>query len=284
MQVGLEKRYVYVRTLDRGTKHTERIPILAKQPEGLQISEISSKLPGVSGRVLKETDKDGKPKHVLEVTIDASTVGRLNGTLEMKTNHPKVPKLQLRISGEVVGNIRATPRQAYLRAPKGGPDAAAPTTKVRVTAAKGNFRVRKVEDSTGRVQAKFTTLKAGSEYQVELSLGPKAGTKYFKADVTVYTDSREQPTVVIPVSFRPRLGRTQRKPGLGGALRGRKPGQTLRLGPGSSLRAKPGGMSRPTTVPGGIPGADRMPRLPLKGSTTGKPTTPPTSQPATTTP
>ena len=286
VEVDLEKRYVYVRTLDQGAKHSERIPILAKDPASLEITDITSAIPGVSGRVVKETTAEGKPRHVLEVTIDAKEVGRLNGTLDMTTNHPKAPKLSLRISGEVVGNIRATPRQAYLRTPEAGKPPKSGGSKVRVSAARGTFRVRKAEDPTGRVLAEVKEIKPGAEYELQLTLGPKAGDKYFKAELTIFTDSKEQPTLVVPVSFRPKLGGAGGKPGraLGS---GRKPGLGLRPGGaslrpphgGSGLSPKPGGTSRPTLLKAGVPGAQRIPQLPRKGplSTTGGAPAPATS-------
>jgi hypothetical protein len=173
--------------------------------EELKITGVESPFPFLDIQVRDATEaelrSDGQgPQYVLTMTLDynKASVGPLTGEVAVHTNHPKQKTAWLKVSGFVRPLLAVTPPVADYG------DIEQPermTTNFLVKSfAPFDVAVTKVEQNIEGAEAKFTALEEGKVYNVELRFDPKMPKGDFRGMLKIYTDSKDQPIVEVPLS------------------------------------------------------------------------------------
>jgi hypothetical protein len=198
VDVDFERPSLGFPSLKIGEQTSSAMPILAKDPAGLELGEVTNDIPGLAARLVKG-EKEGKPSWSLDVSFKPEKVGNVSGTVKLQVKKPKETELILRITGRVEGNIKATPPVISLRKPL---DPKQPGIPVALKAEKGIFRIKKVREETGKVAVKTETVTEGKEYKLIITVS-EAGLKdeRFSTKLVVTTSSKQQPEIEIPVYY-----------------------------------------------------------------------------------
>lgn len=111
----------------------------------------------------------GHAAYRLQVSVaDDAPIGRISDTIHLKTNHPKEPNLQIRVVGQLRGEIEVRPTTLYFRSRGSGE----PTRARKVNVFRkpdGDLKILKVESSSPDFVPSTTTVQEGLEYQIEVT-------------------------------------------------------------------------------------------------------------------
>jgi hypothetical protein len=125
-------------------------------------------------------------------------VGQTIANVTLTTDRPKAERVAIRAVIAVVGAVQIVPDRLVLR----GANATAPV-HARLTKATGSpVKILGVDSSEADVIATTSAVRDGREYDLSFRYGGQPG-RTLDARVTVRTDDREQPTVVVPIFVRP---------------------------------------------------------------------------------
>ncbi len=205
VELDFDQPYLRFAGLKVGTEKKQTVKILAKEPEKLELGEVTTDVEGVTAEVVKSTGENGKPSYSLLVTFVPKKAGRFTGAIMVKTNHPKASELKLRMGGEVDGDITMKPPRLTIWAESGG----RMEHSVVVTSEKKPFKIMDIEGKDPRLTIRKTETKKGYEYKLIVE-PTKEGTKsekVFSVNYILRTDSKEQPTLELPVYYRTRAPR-----------------------------------------------------------------------------
>lgn len=220
--VGLEPNVVNFGQVKIGGKVTRTVELVGQEAEGVQltIDEVSDD--AITTRVRKEAGKT-----LLEVTLDPDRPRQLKGRLSVSTSHAKVPKIHLRIHGQVIGNVRVAPNSVSIQ----GLDAEPKPGVVILTSDKPGFQVRSATDPKGMVDV--VVAEQDGTWRIEVT--PKEsgeGTRSFRTHLKVETNDDLEPIIEVPVLARASAHR--RRP-----QRGPIPGVPASTKPSRTGDAKP---------------------------------------------
>ncbi len=255
MLVGFDKSRMDFRAVSKGSSNEAIIKLTGKQLAKLKLSEISSTHPDMLKAVEIKTEDGAR---ALKVTYKAGDkVEFFRAKITAKTNIPKVPELTLAVSARVSEDINAMPASLWFTEAgaknnkrPGMKTGTRPRTFSVTSLSKQAFKITKVEDPTGAVEAKASSTAKGWVVRATMKKQPEKK----MGKLIVHTDSKKQPTLEISYRIRSR-----------GPTRGRGPNRML---PGIPGMRKPGpgksGFRIDSKRPGRIP-TKAMPRRPGKG-------------------
>ena len=124
-------------------------------------------------------------------------VGRFALPLTLHTRLPRHPRIDVPITGNILGRIRANPGSLLLGQVTGD---ALSKTRVRVTAIdKTDFKVSAVSVTPPVLRAELQHDETGGGYEVVLRTSDRLRTGPFAARLMIRTDDREQPEIEVPV-------------------------------------------------------------------------------------
>ncbi len=211
VDVGFEKSFLRMGTIKVGEtiKRKERISV--KNPEKVSFGEVTSTLPGMDGKVVESKDADGKKVFDLELTYKPAKTGSLHGKVRVKTNHPKLPTIELRTWANIEGDIGLKPKRLTLRKSSNKDS----SRTVILKSQKQPFKLIKAEDPDGKLTVTVETITKKREYAIKVALseaGKKLG-KNFSTRVVITTDRKDQPTFELPVFFNASVSAGKKGPG-----------------------------------------------------------------------
>ena len=195
--VGFAKSYVRFGNIRKGEKQTRTVKILAKDPEKLEIGKITTQIPGLTANMVPQTSASGEILRTVELVLEPERVGQLQGKVIAETNIETHKTISLSVSARVTGDIAASPQRIQLR--PGDPTHV--TSKLKVTTAKGSFKIKRLDEKTGRLKLTQKTVEKGKAYEINVELA-EAWTddaKPLSTTITIHTDQAEQPTLQVPV-------------------------------------------------------------------------------------
>lgn len=186
---GFSPHYLNLGRMLKGSKRTEVVPIVAKEPGKVRIGEVTANDPRVTARLVE--GRAGEP--AVEVTIEAGDQeGPLGAMVTAKTNLDSPKEIVLRLNGIVSGDIGVEPPRVFFRdfaedKPQG--------LDLRVSALSGKpFRVLGVEDAQRAVRG--DAKQDGASWIVALSLVRKPDAE--NGTIRVRTDRKDQPVLEVP--------------------------------------------------------------------------------------
>ena len=156
----------------------------------------------VKATVSKPTKgEDGSVNYTVEVEVAKDmAIGAFSSEVKLKTSHPKVPELSLRVNGQVLGQIIINPLKVFLsRVEKGK---TAPITR-EVNIQKRNatdFKIEKVSSANPAIKVESKEVEAGKSYKLTLTVDvEKLEPGNLNTTITVKTNDKDQPTVEVAV-------------------------------------------------------------------------------------
>lgn len=174
--------------------------------EGLKVEKVVSPFPYLDVTVREASDKERRseagegPQYIftLKMKYDDAPVGPLNGEVEVYTNHPRQEIGRLPVSGFVRPRLAVTPPVVDF-----GEIELAEGNQARFLV--NNFspdliEVTRVEQTLPGAKTSIATIEEGRRYHVELVLPTDLPKGPFSTQLKIYTTSKSQPMVVVPVS------------------------------------------------------------------------------------
>lgn len=161
------------------------------------------------GLRMVRADRTIAPKRsgAIRVALDTFQANPINEfVVRATTNDPEAPEISFTVKAEVRAFVTMTPPAARFTFVQFGEEGG---TKHALAATDGaNFAVTGVESSLNYITAKWRELKAnerakeleGRQFQVELTISPKAPVGPIGGYVTVRTNHPKQPRAFLPVS------------------------------------------------------------------------------------
>jgi hypothetical protein len=198
VDVDLERTFVPLGMVKLGDEPAMAIPFIGKALDAAEFGEVRVDMPDLKAWLVK-VNKDGRQVPQLEMKYKATALGAASGRVTVKLLKPRVADLVVSLNVNVQGDITILPPQVFLRASAQG--AVAPQV-VELKTDKAPFKVKKVEDPDRLLDVRLETAEPGKWYKLHVALKDGKGPGHdFSTKVVVTTDARQQPTLVVPVTF-----------------------------------------------------------------------------------
>jgi hypothetical protein len=136
----------------------------------------------------------------IEVEFDPATdAGRQARTIAVYSNDPAQPVTTLTLRGNVEADVYADPSRLYVGHLSRGQSA---TNEIRIAVAEhAAVRASSVEAAGKTIEATLLTAAPGTSSQrVRVATKPDAPLGRFDVSLVIHTDSRQQPTLTVPVT------------------------------------------------------------------------------------
>jgi len=220
VEFDVSPRSLHVGRLHREKSFTKRVKIEGKDLETLQITSIETSSDKVEAKLVEERE-DGKRQLYLDVTVKPGLpVGRVRESVTLKSNRENAKEVMLHIYGEIIGDISVTPQRAHFGyfPPGTTPER---TINLDMIPEGKTFRITKVEDTTGWVDAKVETVEEGRHYKINLKIKDGFDQQRLTGNLLISTDYPEQARIEVPLYGGLRRQGAAR---MGGATHNRPPG------------------------------------------------------------
>jgi hypothetical protein len=194
--VGFETTYLHVGQVRKGEPWTRRLAVVAEKPDELKPGEFSSDIPGLTGKVISEKGPDGKMSHAVELKWTPTALGPARGGLRLATNHERYKQIEAGFFAQVEGELAFAPATIELWQDR-------PAGRAVLSSLGQRFKVTRIEMTEPRLVLAQRLLKPGRAVAIEARLKGKPATDSFFAVATVHTDSKEQPSLPLSISYRP---------------------------------------------------------------------------------
>lgn len=162
----------------------------------LRIQSASSKCPCITA----DFDKLIAPGATgrLRITMDTSALdGNERHLVLFKSNDPVSPNFSVALEGFVRGPVIVLPRDRF--ALKGFLGQAVSQTIHLENNSRRPLKIAKVSSNNAAFQTTLATTTAGQKYQIDVQLDPKAPVGDHITKIVVQTNSKERPTLEIPM-------------------------------------------------------------------------------------
>jgi hypothetical protein len=200
--IDIQPERAYFYGLKHGSSQTNSIKILGKPHMLLHILSAQS----TSGKVtIVLTPYVDKAAHRygadLEVTAPTTLpIGEFSDSLDVKTDNPKKPDIQIPVQGEVVGRVQYSPKTVYFGAKQLQPS----YVQFTVNPPQG-FAIRSVSSLKHLVKPdvkKMTALDGTDSYSIEIyCLQNLPANSDGQDELDIATNDAEQPEIKIPVTL-----------------------------------------------------------------------------------
>lgn len=191
-----EKRSLNLGRLRHGAGKTVTIKLLHRDAD-TPLSRIETSGDGITARLI---ENEAPNETVLEISAAAELpIGRIEETVTAFRKRGRPNRAELRITGQVTGDIQASPRTLFLRA---DPDSLTNITG-QITLTKGSaqiFAVDSVSDEQGHLELSLTSLDEGRSWRIDAHLvaRPDSAQRWLQGEISALTDSESQPEVRVP--------------------------------------------------------------------------------------
>ena len=189
----------------RGEK-ISRIIELTPEIEPIKITELIVSPDVFTARILEDekvnTDKKSEKNALRPIRIEVSVspeapIGRHNGNLTVKTDHPRISSLSAHIYLRVKGPITFSPRMLFFDE---NAQKARAIKKVRITKIKGDdLKIIEVTSTSPQFQAETVIIKEGKEFDVEIRMAPDVEPGRYQEEIVIRTNDPDQKEIKIPV-------------------------------------------------------------------------------------
>ena len=162
----------------------------------LNIKKISSSKPFVNVSIA-EKDKEG---YTIKVALkDNHKIGRFGGVIYLETNSPRQPKVKIPFFGEIIGDITTYPKRIHYGSLTSGKEK---TQKLFVKINKDDIKVLNTKVSPDFLSTKIIekNVKNNPHFLIEIKLHKDATIGKLNGLLELYTNSKMQPIIKIPIS------------------------------------------------------------------------------------
>jgi Protein of unknown function (DUF1573) len=187
-------------TVKKGTAGTSKVTVTLFSPIVWNLTEVKSTGQFVKAEFKKVTAPAGQTAYEITATVlDTCPAGNWMSDVFLKSATPGLESYRIPVTVNVVPAIAAEPgalKLGEVQLPAG--TGVGPRPRITVNGL-SPFKILKVNAGDKQISAKVIYDDARSSHVVELELSPeKAGE--FVRDIEIVTDSKEMPSVIVPVS------------------------------------------------------------------------------------
>jgi hypothetical protein len=131
--------------------------------------------------------------------------GRFNDKLEIHTNLPDDPIIDVNISGEILGAVDILPRTMVLRSSSGDVPY---TGSIRLISTGGSrFQVLSAQCSDSRIETTVSEPEDDGSIRIDMRLPPEFSERQYKSELFIRTDLADTPFLTVPVYVQRRSSR-----------------------------------------------------------------------------
>lgn len=178
-----------------GTGVTKNISIKSIVDPEFEISQIVSNNASIVTVLKPDKFKNG---YLVEASLNKDAkLGRLNGKIIIHTNSKRMEKIEIPFYGKVVGDMSVYPPRISCGTV---PIKVEKTVPVYATAHNKDVTINSANIKPGFLKAQFTKMQDKVEtYKISITLKNDAPIGRFKGDLKIYTTSKNQPVIDVPV-------------------------------------------------------------------------------------
>jgi len=193
--VSIKPRNIDFGSVLLGEKTNKTVTIKSQTTPDFKIKKIRPSKQFINASIVEE--KNGE--YVIEVTLENDPgIGRFSGGLYLETNSQRQEKVTVPFFGEIVGDITTYPKKIYYGFVTGGKEL---THKLFVKINKSNIKILSIKTSPDYVSSEIVEEgeKDNRHYLIEVKLHAEAAAGEIGGVLELYTNSKIQPVVIIPI-------------------------------------------------------------------------------------
>jgi uncharacterized protein YdeI (BOF family) len=178
-----------------GQKTDKTITVKSTTESNFKIKEITSSKPFVSASIVENNNEEYTIKATLKDNLE---IGRFSGVIYLQTDNSRQPKVQISFFGEIIGDITTYPNNIYYGRVTKGKEI---TQKVFVKINKNDIKILNSKISPDYLSTKILERyeKNNPHCLVEIKLDKEAPIGKLNGSLELYTNSKIQPTIKIPI-------------------------------------------------------------------------------------
>lgn len=162
----------------------------------LQVKKVQASTPFLQTKVHKQSDS--ALVAIIDVILKPGLpLGKLNEKIIIETNENESPKTEVLVKGEIVGDLKLSPKQFFFGFVNPG-DVAKQTVKL-TKIGNPDLQIVKIEAPNKSIEVEMATIKPGQEYEIQAICRPSELESLIKGIVRVHTNNAEQLKFEIPI-------------------------------------------------------------------------------------
>ena len=174
-----------------------RITEISVHPDLFQARVLEDEEPGLNQAGEKSEKELSRPVSIEVSLSPEAPIGRHNGTLTVKIDHPRVPSLTARIFVQVKGHVRFSPRMLFFNEDARKQQI---VKKIGVEKQDGKeLKILSVESSASWCKVELITIDPGRKFDILVSRKPDLEPGRYQGEIIIRTDSPGQEEIKIPV-------------------------------------------------------------------------------------
>jgi hypothetical protein len=193
--VSIKPRNIDFGSVYIGEKTNKTVTIKSQTKSDFKIKKITSSKPFINASITEE--KNGE--YVVKIALENNPeIGRFSGGIFFETNSQIQKKVTIPFFGEIVGDVTTYPKKIYYGFVTKGKEL---THKLFVKINKSNIKVLSIKTSPDYVSSKIVKKgeKDNHHYLIEVKLHAEAAAGEIGGVIELYTNSKIQPVVRIPI-------------------------------------------------------------------------------------
>lgn len=202
---SFKPRNIQFGEVSRGDK-ISRIIELRPESEPIKITELIASPDVFTARILEDEkvneDTNLEENAIRPVRIEVSVsseapIGRHNGTLTVKIDHPRISTLSARLYLRVEGPIKFSPRMLFFDE---NAQKSRSAKKIRITKSKEpDLEIIGVKSTSPQFQAETVAINAGKDFDIEIRMAPNVEPGRYQGEIVISTNCPGQKEIKIPV-------------------------------------------------------------------------------------
>jgi len=193
--VAVEPTVARIGDLGPGDDRTVKLKLLVEDPATVRIRQVRTSSPQVTARITDQPD-DGEGELEVRMLAGGRPYGKFEETVIVRTTSDTLPRLEIPVVGQMLGDIRLEPQAI-------GFQANTSPIEVRVSSAGHRpFRITGIEDASGRLETSVVEEADGTAYTIRVGItsGSRPAVRgEFRGSLQIRTDRQDQPILELPV-------------------------------------------------------------------------------------
>ncbi len=183
-----------------GTPASRIVEIMRSGEDPLNFLRASCDVPQITITEAEEEPNDNKLKRIrLDILVSPTMpVGPFQANILVETDHSKYPQLEIPIKGEIVPDVKVTPRTLFINVASSGP---VRRTILLESRSGKPFQIKQAVFAPRDFPMELMWSQiSSSSWHISAHTNTARGKHVLRGDIIVNTDSKDTPSFVIPVT------------------------------------------------------------------------------------
>jgi hypothetical protein len=193
--VSIKPRNIDFGSVSLGERTNRTFTIKSQTTPDFKIKKITPSKPFINASIIEEENGE----YVIKVALENNPgIGRFSGGIYLETNSQMQKKVTVPFFGEIVGDVTTYPKKIYYGFVTRGKEL---THKLFVKINKDNIKILSIKTSPDYVSSEIVEEgeKDNHHYLIEVKLHAEAAAGKIGGLLELYTNSKIQPVVRIPI-------------------------------------------------------------------------------------